>query len=467
VLEGSGAWSGAFTSYLDVGPGELEVAIRGCWASAFAVSTLARYAAAAIPPGSALMAVVVQPALIPAFGGTVRLAGEDVIVDAVAGSPAPLVGGWDPGVRARVTPAGDVGGDEAIALLGRARLRALADELLRARSLIGATACEWAIDGEKVVLLQLMRSPEARPTPREVPAALRTGAAARLVRAIRRSPGALGEALVLPWALADPTGAIDRDASADPQTLASTDAADPAEALREAHRLCELLAAQAWEMPGPVALEQAREVLVALRGADPANAIARLSALRVPDPEVSARVPALLARVRAGLAEIGEVASPWLAWHVTPERAAEVLAGGRDPRRRSRIGFDRWEPLDASVVLGTGRVASGVAAAAGIASGRLCVILEPAQATRFRARDVVLTTHPLPYLGPLLWDAAAIVTSGGGPAAHLFESARALGIPAVCGLHLDEALGQPVESATGRYAIAVDGEAGTASVTEW
>jgi phosphoenolpyruvate-protein kinase (PTS system EI component) len=50
----------------------------------------------------------------------------------------------------------------------------------------------------------------------------------------------------------------------------------------------------------------------------------------------------------------------------------------------------------------------------------------------------------------LLWDAAGLVTESGSPAAHLFESARALRVPAVCGVSLP--LGDRI--------VAVDGHAG-------
>jgi phosphoenolpyruvate-protein kinase (PTS system EI component) len=72
-------------------------------------------------------------------------------------------------------------------------------------------------------------------------------------------------------------------------------------------------------------------------------------------------------------------------------------------------------------------------------------------------------THPIPNLAALLWDASAVVTAGGGPAAHLFESARALGIPAVCGVNLDVLLAGP---ATAR-SIAVDGTSGRVAVMPW
>jgi phosphoenolpyruvate-protein kinase (PTS system EI component) len=50
----------------------------------------------------------------------------------------------------------------------------------------------------------------------------------------------------------------------------------------------------------------------------------------------------------------------------------------------------------------------------------------------------------------LLWDAAGLVTATGSPSAHLYESARALGIPAVSG----------VEVPVGDRIVAIDGNTG-------
>ena len=135
--------------------------------------------------------------------------------------------------------------------------------------------------------------------------------------------------------------------------------------------------------------------------------------------------------------------------------------------RRSRIGFDRWEPFNAAVVAAQGRRADGSGAAPGVACGRLCWIPGPEHMGRFRPRDVIVAPYPTPHLAALLWDAAAVVTTGGGPAAHLFESARALAIPAVSAIHLEEALGDTLAAADGHFAVAVDGVAGSVFVSEW
>jgi phosphoenolpyruvate-protein kinase (PTS system EI component) len=66
---------------------------------------------------------------------------------------------------------------------------------------------------------------------------------------------------------------------------------------------------------------------------------------------------------------------------------------------------------------------------------------------------VIVASQPIPNLAPLLWDAAGLVTESGSPAAHLFESARALRIPAVCGVSLPP----------GEQIVAVDGHDGIVS----
>jgi phosphoenolpyruvate-protein kinase (PTS system EI component) len=55
----------------------------------------------------------------------------------------------------------------------------------------------------------------------------------------------------------------------------------------------------------------------------------------------------------------------------------------------------------------------------------------------------------------MLWDAAALVVARGGPAAHVFEVARSLGVPAVMGIDL---------SAQGPALVTVDGSSGVVSV---
>lgn len=114
-----------------------------------------------------------------------------------------------------------------------------------------------------------------------------------------------------------------------------------------------------------------------------------------------------------------------------------------------RRGVGRWEPFIASVVLGNGTRHQGMPASGGVGAG---VLSRPDgdPAVRVSPRSVLAAGQPVPNLAPLLWDAAAIVTETGSPAAHLFESARALRVPAVCGVTIPP----------GDWIVAVDGQDG-------
>lgn len=458
ILEGGGEWSGAFTSYLDLHPSEVPVGVVGCWASAFTVHTLERYEAADIEPGSVPMAVLIQPALDPDFGGVARLSGDEVTVVAVAGSPAPLVQGWEPGAHARVSPAGVVQGGEAADLMGEDRIAAVAEWLRTAHREIGANSCEWAVTGDDVHLLQLTRSEERPAVAVDVDPAFSSEQAKSLARLVRRHPGPLGEELVLPWAVAAPGLAMDDVPPAD---------VDPAAALEEAITESQRLIAEVWNAPKAQSVDQAGAALRDLRSGDPTAAIALFAGLRHPDPERAREVLALLARVRRALVDAGAVSRPELGWHVTSRDARTVLRSGRASELRVRIGFDRWEPFDASVVVAGGHSTEGTPAAPGIAAGRMYFVSDPYDTAGFRPRDVVVGSHPLPNLAALLWDASALVTLGGGPGAHLFESARALAIPAVCGIHLEEILDGPTAERSGAFTLAVDGHSGRVWATPW
>ena len=74
-------------------------------------------------------------------------------------------------------------------------------------------------------------------------------------------------------------------------------------------------------------------------------------------------------------------------------------------------------------------------------------------AANYWPRAMIVASQPIPNLAPLLWDAAGLVTESGSSAAHLFESARALRVPAVCGVSLPP----------GEQIVAVDGQDGIVS----
>lgn len=458
VLEAGGEWSGAFTSYLDIRPDEAPKAIRGCWASAFTVHTLDRYAAADLAPGSIPMAVLIQPALDPDFGGVARLVDGEVTVTGVAGSPAPLVQGWDPGAHGRVSASGIVTGESAIDLMGAVLIGAVATVLGAAYELIGANSCEWAAVDGQVTLLQLMQVEDRPSLVVEIPAVFEDPAIVDLARLVRRFPGPLGEELVLPWAVAAPGYFL---LPVEPLGV------DPLEALLEAVEQSRALVSSAWRTTKAIGSDRATGLVRGLRGDETERALGAFAELRVPDLGQAESVLRLLETARRGLVAAGAVAHPQLAWHLRLADAIAILREGRAPVLKSRIGFDRWEPFDAAAVIAHGKVGVGVPAAPGTAVGRMCFVSDPHHVPDFRPRDVVVGTHPLPNLAALLWDASAVITTGGGPAAHLFESARALGIPAVTGLDLEALLGGDPAEKSGQVSLAVDGLGGRAWAANW
>jgi hypothetical protein len=225
---------------------------------------------------------------------------------------------------------------------------------------------------------------------------------------VTRAGGRLGDELVLPWALA---GLHD--------VAPVTAEAPPPDPLSVALELRDQLVAEVWGLPAEEGLAAARRCMTEILGPDPSPALDRISRLRPPDPSRAGRLLDLVRGLRAGSGV-------------------------------PRVGVGRWEPFVAAVVLAAGTHHHGAVASPGIGSGVRCEIDDPGDLDGFSPRAVITTSHPIPNLAPLLWDAAGIVTATGSPAAHLFESARALGIPAVCGVELPE----------GEQVVAVDGHNG-------
>lgn len=430
-LEGSSEWSGAFTSYQDLTPDGLPRAIVGCWASAFSVAALERQRAASIKPGDVAMAVLVQPAIDPVAGGTAELTRGGVVVHGIKGSPAPLLQGWVVGDTARWD--GGWVGDGLIELLGLNALDRIRYVLRAARRSLGANRCEWAWDGE-VWFLQLGESTPVQP-----------GGAHTLIevdplmidvaRLAVLAPGSLGEELVLPWALGG-------------RLPAGFEIANPD--LREARALSDALVSQVWEAPRDEARRSARDTIRNLRGPDPAAALDRIRLLQEPDRTRAGRLMGYLDRIRHELVARGVVGDPRAGWFLTPEEIERALGGGGWVPR-SRVGVGRWDPLIAAVVLQTGVMHRGTPASKGFGAGPAATPHLAGPGYRPPPRSVITSTHPTPDLAPLLWDASGIVTEAGSPAAHLFDAARALGIPAVCGIRLPESSDR---------IVAVDGHAG-------
>ena len=484
VLEGEGEWSGAFASYVDVGLEEVEKAIAGCWASAFTVSTLERFEAVGRQPVAAPMAVLIQPLIRPEYGGVSRLdQNGDVEVIGIKGSPAPLVQGWETGMRVVVAPGGEfVTSDDAISYLGVDLITEVTRQLRAAHRLTGANTCEWGLADGRLSLLQLARhtvtsrpsGPHRRPhraaasgpgDPHSIDPRL-----IDLARLARRYPGPLGEALVLGWAAADPSDVMETLAWSATELPAHDDPDDPVEALHLAAREAAVLTAETWQMPEPMAAARAASVLRQARGNHPQAALDCLAELRISDSDRAARVLHLLAIVQRSIDDGSSGGLRWN-WHQPIDRLRSILRGEtqREGLQSSvrRIGIDRWEPFQASVVKASGTDHKGTTASPGVGCGRLCYIAGPDQVDDFRPRDVIVTTNPVPNLAPLLWDAAGLVTISGSPAAHLFESARSLNVPAVCSLDLAGSLGVDLAATTGPFAVAVDGSRGIVFLSQW
>ena len=423
TLEAAGEWSGAFTSYLDLTVEELPRGVVGCWASAFSVAALERFERAGLDPGSVAMSVLIQPALQPAAGGTARVEADGTVsIVGIKGSPAPLLQGWVTGDQAHW----DDGwvGDQLIEMLGAPTLTSIAANMRMAAELLGATECEWAVVDGEVWLLQLGAPPLRDHSSIQVlEGAFDDPHLIRLARTVVRAPGHLGEAWVLPWALGgwlDPV----------PAEIES-----PKEAAKEATDLCSQLSAEVWGLPPDSAREAAGECSRALRGPNPSAALDQVRRLRPPDAGAGGRLLSLVRTVRMAMVDLGAAADTESAWYLTLDDVGAVLEGA-SRTMTARVGVGQWEPFVAAVVLANGRQHRGVPASSGVGAGPRCRIDDPRQAKTFRPRHALTAAQPVPALAPLLWDAAGLVTSSGSPAAHLFDSARALGVPAVCGVDL-------------------------------
>ncbi|MEE8406410.1 MAG: PEP-utilizing enzyme [Acidimicrobiia bacterium] len=442
ALEGSGEWAGAFTSYLNLSPTFLPKAVTGCWAAAFSVDALERQRAASIQPGSFPMPVLVQSALRPKSGGVAELDSDGtVVVHGVEGSPVPLLQGWVGGHRAHLSGGErqmEWVGSDLIELVGTASLDVVAASLHTAQRLFGLNRCEWAVDGDVWILqLDVTTPPTSITTPIQVTKQADPDLV-RIVQTVMRAPGKLGEELIMPWALAGLPRA-GRSINDHPEAT-----------IAEAKRLSGELASQVWGLPPNHATRAARRCMSWLRGSDPSKALERLRDLRPPDPNAAAKLTSLVQILRGEMVRLGVVTKAHEAWYLSVKEIAELLEGGRRPSA-PRAGIDRWEPFVASVVLTLGASLAGTPASSGIGAGVHSRIDNAEKAASFVSRGVIVADQPVPGLAPLLWDAAGLVTETGSSAAHLFQSARSLGIPAVSGVSL------PSDS---EHIVAVDGYTG-------
>ena len=434
-LDDHGTWAGAFTSYLGVAPEQLPRAVAGCWASAFSVDALERQAHAGVEPGAVPMAVLVQPGIEPVVGGVAEIAPEGTVrVMAVPGSPATLLQGWERGVGATHRSDQEWDGSEAIDLVGLAILDEI-EAVLVAADRLGFDRCEWGVAGSLCVF-QLGKAAQPivrkRSTPLSTPAGL-----VPLVQAVMTFPGVLGSQLVHPWALAGlpPWQQVSRSGGGD--------------AVAEALELSGALISQVWGQPSAEALGNARSLLDRLRGPRPDEELETILRMQAPDPELVSRLLSIVATLGESLVARGILSTEGAVWHLSTDEVRSAL-NGEPVNVSGRLGVGAWEPLAAAVILDHGSRAQGIPAAAGVGAG-LSHHHAGEDPGRPPPRAVVTAATAVPGLSQLIWDAAGLVTDAGSPAAHVFESARSLGVPAVCGVDLIEE--------TDRL-IAVDGHSG-------
>lgn len=425
VLEGEGEWSGAFTSVPEVAYDEIPKAARSVWATCFALDVLDRFEAAGLEPGRAPMGLLVQPEIVPDFGGAAMVDAQGaVILTAVKGSPRDLMAGWEPGTRATYER-GTFVGQEVIDLMGRALPQEVVGLALRVQVELAHNLIEWAVLDGRLVLLQVRDSvvTEVR-DPVAIPAALGHPDALHLACLTQRYPGALGEELVLGWLpgmLREPV----EPRPVEPRPVEK--GVEREDLMAVARQLAADLTAQAWDEPPPQAMAHARQVLRRLRSDRPNESIDALRGLRPVDTEAAARLLGMY----------------------------EDLACTTVPHRRGR---DRWEPLLAGVAALQGEAFTGWGSVGGIGAGRLVWVESPERTDHVRPRDIVVAQYPLPNFSPLLWDAAGVITLGGASSAHLFEVARSLTVPAV----FDCPLGDVVRD--GPVLGMLDGDAGRVAV---
>lgn len=426
-VETGGVWAGAFSSYLGLRPEELARGVIGCWASIFNPDTLKRGEVTGTAPHRVGMAALVQPEIQPSWGG-VATAGEDgaVTVAATRGHPAALVAGWESGQVAIVTAQGEVQGDAAP--LDVPLLHEIADLSRATREKTAWDHIEWMADRTgKLHLVQAqpaagMRMRGTR-TPAPDPPQDGESWMGGVVRMMIRFPGPVGERFVWPWAVGlddlspAPAGAI---------------AAPVATLVDEVRRETARLVTQRWGGAGAAA--DVERAWAALRGGDASTLRDLISRLSSVDHRRAAAHLRNLRELERALADTGAIPRPGWFWYLDPDRLDPPTPIREGPMRR--VGTTFWEAWMHGVVTSQGDAVTGTPAATGWGVGRLRFIRNADDAARFRPREVIATALPVGNLAPLLWNAAGLITSGGSPAAHLFEVAESLAVPAVCGVDL-------------------------------
>lgn len=456
--EAEGVWAGAFSSYLGMKPEDLPQGVIGCWASVFNPSTLKRGEVTGTGPTEVGMAVLIQPEIRPSFGGVATL-GEDgtVTVVGAVGHPAGLVAGWENGHIAIITPRGDIEPD--CSPLGARLLRRIADLSRATAEKMSCDHLEWLADGEGTPYL-VQAQPRAdtrlkrilgRPSdPGSAEEPWMNGVAAMMIR----YPGAMGERLVWPWAI----GLEDLA----PASVERTDKS-VATLVEEVREGAAILASQRWEGTDPAAaLDRAWE---AAHDGDSSPLLDLISGCPSVDPRLAGGHLRNLHELGRALTAAGLIPHPGWMWRLHPDSLDRPPSDRQSPLRR--VGTTKWDAWIYGVVSAQGESIAGIPAAGGWGVGRLRVIRNAEDATRFSPREVIVTSHPIGNIAPLLWNAAGLVTEEGSPGAHLFEVAEWLGVPAVCGVNSSPWTGVTQTRSEQRQdlIVAVDGDRGRITLT--
>lgn len=456
-LEGDTAWSGTFSSFRDIGTDDLRTAVRGVWASAFTVHAVERYEAIGCEATDVELAVLVQPQVTPACGGSARRMEDGrVNVHGILGAPHDLLQGWETGVRAVVGADGVSVEGDAVTALGADAVLAAARLARDVHARLGDDLIEWAWADGAVHLLQSTAAPLATPRLRAGDGDLALLVGADPVEAavlVERFPGPLGEQLVLPWAFA-----LGATLPALGPVRASS---DPLTDLGRAVELAAQLTKQAWQDRA----DGGREVvatLAELRGTDPLPALELLRSTRRVDPQAAREVIGLVHGIAAALVADRRLRGPRRIWRATVEQLRAIILDA-DHEDVQRTGPDRWEPFLHAAVRANGEGSEGIPVVPGISAGRVVVIRDPHDPPPIEDRDVIVADRPLPALAPLLWRAGGLVTVTGNPAAHLMEVANSVAIPTVLAVDLTH-LGGIGGLGQGHWIAAVDGDEGTVAL---
>lgn len=444
VLEGDPRWSGAFSTYLDVGPDDIVAAVRGCWASVFTRDAAARGAFLEVDPAEAGMAVLIQPFVRFDGGGVASLERDGgVTISFATGPPSDLLSGRSVAVPLRLSRDDDpstvmpVGMEPPIAT-------AVVDLVNGVHAALGDDTIEWGVASGAVALLQARR---AARTDRPVPAPRRRRryppVAARIARAAARCPGPLGEAWVLPWGFT-----LDRLPRSDPLVVS-----DVCGAIAEARVIAEELVGSTWPIAAGRSDPDWGASLRLVLGSEPFRELDRLSTFPPADQVRAARLLGLADGIGRTLHGDGVLDHAEQVWRLTPTELERAASGGEVALR---TGPERWEPFVFSVAHDRGRTSVGRSASPGIGAGR-AFIVDVSTGSSPPPRRVVVVSAVVPQLASLVWEAAGLVAGTGDAGAHLFEVARSLGVPAVIGIDPDT---------LGGKVLAVDGDEGTVSVLD-